>query len=171
MENHSLLPQRFSFVRLPKEITVKTDAGTGTILPGEKYDLDFQYRPTQTQAQDESFIYCRLMTGEICAREVKIQYMAHVSKCPIVADKRKIEFPALPETEFAEVVLALKNQSQKEFVVELVPPLAAVSGLTVNPLVKNLKPGAATLVQVKYDSDFRDLTFRSLDAALNPKKK
>lgn len=41
MENHSLLPQRFSFVRLPKEITVKTDAGTGTILPGEKYDLDF----------------------------------------------------------------------------------------------------------------------------------
>ena len=47
MENHSLLPQRFSFVRLPKEVTVKTDAGTGTILPGEKYELEFQYRPTQ----------------------------------------------------------------------------------------------------------------------------
>lgn len=86
------------------------------------------------------------MTGEICAREVKIQYFAQVSKCPIAADKRKIEFPALPETEFAEVVLQLNNQSQKEYVVELVPPLSALSGLTVNPLVKNLKPGRATLV-------------------------
>jgi len=51
------------------------------------------------------------MTGEICAREVKIQYFAQVSKCPIVSDKRKIEFPALPETEFSEVVLQLNNQS------------------------------------------------------------
>ena len=47
MENHSLLPQQFSFVRLPKEITVKTDAGTGNILPGEKYKLEFEYRPSQ----------------------------------------------------------------------------------------------------------------------------
>mmetsp|Transcript_13941 Transcript_13941/g.19026 ORF Transcript_13941/g.19026 Transcript_13941/m.19026 type:complete len:152 (+) Transcript_13941:1348-1803(+) len=33
MENHSLLPQQFSFVRLPREIKVATDGGTGTILP------------------------------------------------------------------------------------------------------------------------------------------
>ena len=42
--------------------------------------------------------------------------------------------------------------------------------MTVNPLVKSLKPGKATLVQIKYDSDFRDLTHASLEAALNPKK-
>jgi len=46
MENHSLLPQQFSFVRLPREITVPTDNGTGTILPGEKYNIAFEYRPT-----------------------------------------------------------------------------------------------------------------------------
>lgn len=39
MENHSLLLQQFSFVRLPKEISIATDAGTGNILPGEKYKL------------------------------------------------------------------------------------------------------------------------------------
>jgi hypothetical protein len=48
--------------------------------------------------------------------------------------------------------------------------MSALSGLTVNPLVKNLKPGRATLVQIKYDSDFRDLTYTSLDNALNPQK-
>jgi hypothetical protein len=47
MENHSLLPQQFSFVRLPKEISITTDAGTGDILPGEKYKLTVEYRPTQ----------------------------------------------------------------------------------------------------------------------------
>ncbi len=46
LENHSLLPQTFSFVRLPKEITVPTDNGTGTVLPGEKYKLTLEYRPT-----------------------------------------------------------------------------------------------------------------------------
>lgn len=46
MENHSLLPQQFSFVRLPREICVTTDAGTGNILPGEKYEFDVEYRPS-----------------------------------------------------------------------------------------------------------------------------
>lgn len=46
LENHSLLPQQFSFVRLPKEISVTTDAGTGNLLPGEKYKLDVEYRPS-----------------------------------------------------------------------------------------------------------------------------
>ena len=50
------------------------------------------------------------------------------------------------------------------------PPLQPCSGLTINPLVKSLKPGKATLVQIKYDSNFRDLTHASLDAALNPQK-
>lgn len=64
----------------------------------------------------------------------------------------------------------MNNQSQKEYVVELVPPLQALSGLSVNPLVKTLPAGRATLVSIKYDSDFRDLSHASLDAALNPKK-
>jgi hypothetical protein len=46
MENHALLPQQFSFTRLPKEITVVTDKGTGTILPGEKYTMQIEYRPS-----------------------------------------------------------------------------------------------------------------------------
>lgn len=46
LENHSLLPQQFSFTRLPKEITVSTDNGTGTVLPGEKYPLKLEYRPS-----------------------------------------------------------------------------------------------------------------------------
>jgi len=46
LENHSLLPQQFSFVRLPKEISVSTDCGTGIVLPLEKYVIKVEYRPT-----------------------------------------------------------------------------------------------------------------------------
>ena len=56
MTNHSLLPQQFSFVRLPKEISVSTDDGTGHILPGENYKLQVEYRPSQGAVYEESFI-------------------------------------------------------------------------------------------------------------------
>jgi len=63
LENHSLLPQQFSFTRLPKEITVLTDKGTGTILPLEKYPLKIEYRPTQDQVYEDSNMFVRLITG------------------------------------------------------------------------------------------------------------
>lgn len=42
---------------------MSTDGGTGTILPGEKYNLSVEYRPTQQQVLDESFFNLRLITG------------------------------------------------------------------------------------------------------------
>jgi hypothetical protein len=159
MENHSLLPQQFSFVRLPKEISITTDAGTGTLLPGEKYQIKVEYRPTQTQTQEENVIYCRAITGKICVRELKLHYSTVVTKCPLVADKQKIEFPALPETEFNEVVLTVNNNSSKDYMIECVPPNSKLSGLTVNPLVNTIKAGGGGLVSIKYNSKFRDLTW------------
>jgi hypothetical protein len=46
MHNHSLLPQQFSFTRLPKEVSVMTDNGTGTILAGESFPIALEYRPS-----------------------------------------------------------------------------------------------------------------------------
>ena len=152
MENHSLLPQRFSFVNLPREIRVLTDNGTGNILPGEQYKVQVEYRPTLPQTFEENFVYVRFITGDIQSREVKVPYVANVVKCPLTTDKAKIEFPALPENENKEIVLELKNSSQKNLMVELVPPNFKLSGLIVNPLVAPLAGGKSTLVSVKYVS-------------------
>lgn len=65
MENHSLLPQKFYFANLPKEISVETDNGCGVMLPGESYRFSIVYRPSQTTAYEEGEIFCRLVTGEI----------------------------------------------------------------------------------------------------------
>jgi hypothetical protein len=72
---------------LPKEISVTTDAGTGKLLPGEKYKVQVEYRPSQLAAQEDSVMYCRMITGNIQARELKLGYSVTVSKCPLSADK------------------------------------------------------------------------------------
>ena len=161
MENHSLLPQQFSFVRLPKEIRIATDNGTGTILPQEKYELAVEYRPSQAQVFEEANIFVRLITGKASVREVKLPYLVNVTKCPITSDKYKIEFPCLPEGEFSESVIELSNSSNKNFTIEVVPPPNKLSGLIVNPLVKPIEAGKSTLVSVKFDSLFRDLSYQS----------
>ena len=109
------------------------------------------------------------MTGGICARELKISYNANVVKCPITCDKSLIEFPALPENEHKEVVLEVKNTSQKALIMEIVPPHPDISGLIVNPLVVPLNPGLATLVSIKYMSKFRDFNHQAMEDMFKPK--
>jgi hypothetical protein len=82
-----------------------TDKGTGTILPGEKYTLQIEYRPSQPQVYEDNTLNVRFITGKLCARELKLPYTCTVTKCPIKTDKSQIEFPCLPETEFNEVVV------------------------------------------------------------------
>ena len=129
-----------------------------------------EYRPSQAQVFEESNIFVRLITGEACVREVKLPYLVNVTKCPIVSDRYKIEFPCLPEGEFSESVVELTNQSAKNFTFEIVPPMQALSCLTVNPLVKPIEAGKSTLVSVKFDSKFRDLTYASYEELTKPKK-
>ena len=108
---------------------------------------------------EDSQIFVRLITGKQCAREIKLDYTANVQKCPINSDKSKIEFPCLPETEYSEVVLQLNNESNKNYMFEVVPPNPKVSGLIVNPTVKPLPANRSTLVSIRYDSAFRDFTY------------
>ena len=94
----------------------------------------------------------------------------NVTKCPITSDRYKIEFPCLPEGEFAESVIELTNVSAKNYTFEAVPPMNTLSGLTVNPLVQPIEAGKSTLVSVKFDSKFRDLTYQSYEDIMAPVK-
>jgi len=101
---------------------------------------------------------------------VKVPYLVNVTKCPITSDKYKIEFPCLPEGEFSESVVELTNATGKNYTIEVVPPKNCFSGLTVNPLVKPIEAGKSTLVSIKFDSKFRDLTYASYEELTAPLK-
>ena len=51
----------------------------------------------------------------------------------------------------------------------MVPPHSGVSGLVVNPLVKPLEAGKSTLIEIKYDAKFRDLTYSRMNEIFRPK--
>ncbi len=55
--------------------------------------------------------------------------------------------------------------------VETVPPNVQISGLIVNPLVTQLEAGKSTLVSIKYNSMFRDVTYKTVDELFKPKSK
>ncbi len=112
-------------------------------------------------------MFVRLITGQLAAREIKLPYTCSVLKCPIRTDKSKIEFVSLPETEYSEVVIQLSNDSTKNYMVELVPPNLRITGLLVNPLVTELKAGKSALVCIRYNSDFRDLTYQRMQELFN----
>lgn len=46
-----------------------------------------------------------------------------------------------------------------------------VSGIVVNPLVTEIKPGKSALVSVKYNSSFRDLNHNQMEELFKPKEK
>ena len=43
-----------------------------------------------------------------------------------------------------------------------------MSGLTVNPLVKPIEGGKSTLISIKYNSEFRDLTYTKMQEIIKP---
>lgn len=84
-------------------------------------------------------------------------------------DKQRIEYPALPQNESKEVVFEVKNVSQKNYMIEVVPPNFQVSGILVNPLVVPLAAGRSTLVSIKFHSKFREFNASSLEEIFKPK--
>lgn len=50
--------------------------------------------------------------------------------------------------------------------IEVVPPNIRLSGLLVNPLVNVVKQGGSSLVSLRFNSKFRDLTY-AVNSTLN----
>ena len=103
-------------------------------------------------------IVSMFITGNICTKELKIPYSVQISKSPIVFDKQKLEFPALPVGETSEIILSCINKSQKHYEIEIVPPYYRVAGVQITPVVQSLAPGEPNLISFKYLSEFRDLS-------------
>jgi len=75
----------------------------------------------------------------------------------------------LPEGESKEVIVEIKNTSNKMLLAEVVPPNYQLSGIMVNPLVIPMAPGKQALVSIKYHANFRDLTAAALNNIHKPK--
>jgi hypothetical protein len=97
-ENLSELPQELIFYPLPKEISVELDLIPIKLLPKEKFVTNLIYRSTKIPGvdsrKDEGYLKCKIITGTIATKDIRIPYSCDIHKCPLEFSAMKIDIPA-----------------------------------------------------------------------------
>ncbi|XP_068397247.1 cilia- and flagella-associated protein 74 [Eschrichtius robustus] len=160
--NHSLLPQEFGFVGLPKFVDIQPNDGFGTILPLETLQLDVIFQPTK--AKEYNF---ELVCKSEINRCFKLTCRAVGVHPPLELSHYQVKFAAtsLYDTSVATLYvinsrlsknsptpsvprIGLEDASQGPTSFEfLLPP---DSPITISPSVGTVWPGKRCLVRVAF---------------------
>ncbi|KAM9706014.1 cilia- and flagella-associated protein 74 [Dama dama] len=161
--NHSLLPQEFGFVGLPKFVDIQPNDGFGTILPLETLQLDVIFQPTKAKEYNFELI-CK---SEI-NRCFKLACRAVGVYPPLELSHHQIKFAAtsLYDTSVATLYVINSHQSMNSLT-HSVPRIGSEdafpvgptsfefllppdSPITISPLVGTVWPGKRCLVRVAF---------------------
>ncbi|XP_054439712.1 cilia- and flagella-associated protein 74 [Pteronotus mesoamericanus] len=161
--NHSLLPQEFGFVGLPKCVDIQPNDGFGTILPLETLEFDLIFQPTRAKAYSFELV-CK---SEI-NRRFKLTCRAVGVQPPLQLSHHQVKFAATSLYDTSVATLYVTNPhpgansrthpapgagsgdarptgpTSFEF---LLPP---GSPITISPSVGTVLPGKRCLVQVAF---------------------
>ncbi|KAM6174154.1 cilia- and flagella-associated protein 74 [Erethizon dorsatum] len=158
--NHSLLPQEFGFVGLPKFVDIQPNDGFGTVLPLETLQLDVLFQPTK--AKEYSF---QLVCKSEINRCFKLSCQAVGVHPPLELSHYQIKFAAtaLYDTSVASLYVTNSHVNMSS------PPRGVSSGdlcpvgptsfefllppdapITISPLVGTVLPGKRCLVRVAF---------------------
>ncbi|XP_053516168.1 cilia- and flagella-associated protein 74 [Artibeus jamaicensis] len=161
--NHSLLPQEFGFVRLPKCVDIQPNDGFGTVLPLEMVEFDVIFQPSK--AKEYSFeLVCKSEIG----RCFKLTCRAVGVHPPLELSHYQVKFAAtsLYDTSVATLYVINPHLSMNSLTHSvprigsgdtcpvgptsfefLLPP---GSPITISPSVGTVLPGKRCLVQVAF---------------------
>uniref|UniRef100_A0A2K5SDF4 Cilia- and flagella-associated protein 74 n=1 Tax=Cebus imitator TaxID=2715852 RepID=A0A2K5SDF4_CEBIM len=163
LHNHSLLPQEFGFVRLPKFVDIQPNDGFGAILPLETLQFDVIFQPTK--AKEYSF---ELICKSEINRCFKLSCRAVGVHPPLELSHYQIKFAAtaLYDTSVAKLYVINSHLSMSSLTHSkprigsedaspvgptsfefLLPP---DSPITISPSVGTVWPGKRCLVQVAF---------------------
>ncbi|XP_050641690.1 cilia- and flagella-associated protein 74 isoform X2 [Macaca thibetana thibetana] len=163
LHNHSLLPQEFGFVKLPKFVDVQPNDGFGTILPLETLQFEVIFQPTK--AEEHSF---KLTCKSEINRCFKLSCRAVGVHPPLELSHYQIKFAAtaLYDTSVATVYvinshlsMSSRTHSKPRTGSEDTSPVGPTSfefllppdsPITISPSVGTVWPGKRCLVQVAF---------------------
>ena len=64
------------------------------VLPKEQFKLNLVYRGKEKKKEDNILI-CKIISGSISTKEIKIPFNCEVVKCPLEFSNYKIDYPVL----------------------------------------------------------------------------
>ncbi len=69
------------------------------------------------------------MTGTYSTKEIRIPFLAEITKCPLEFSDLKLEFPVTQIEENHSVRVNVRNTSSKDYILEFFLPYFEVCGL------------------------------------------
>nr|XP_015192719.1 PREDICTED: cilia- and flagella-associated protein 74 isoform X1 [Lepisosteus oculatus]XP_015192720.1 PREDICTED: cilia- and flagella-associated protein 74 isoform X1 [Lepisosteus oculatus] len=173
LTNHSLLPQDFGFVGIPKFIDVQPNDGFGTLLPLETLEIDIIFSPTK--AREYSF---ELTCKSGINRDFKLSCRAVGVHPPLELSHSLVQFGATAVNDMSTATLYVVNShtSSNEFTHPVprigrgeIAPVGPTSfefinpdnsDITITPEVGTVMPGKRCLVQVSFRPSISDEAIR-----------
>ena len=149
--NNSALPQKYGFVKLPREISVPYQDGFGTLLPYETIERNILYSPLSAVDSTYSLTFSTYMN-----RTFNIACRGRGVRPPLKFSCTKIQFSCTPTTEILTQNIFVTNQSKYEQMFEFGSPNIKLSGLTISPSCLVLKAGKTIRVEVVFDPSLID---------------
>jgi len=161
-ENLSDLPQEILFYPLPKEISVELDLIPLKLLPKEKFQTNLIYRSTKIPGidnrKDEGYLKCKIITGNIATKDLRLPYSCDIMKCPLEFSAMKIDIPVMQVDEMFNTTLMIKNTAYKTMIFEFFLPKFEVCGLKLTPMVERIKPEESVEINIEYQSFFKKIS-------------
>lgn len=161
LNNLSDLPQQLVFYPLPREISIDLDLIPIKLLPNEQLDTNLIYRSQEVKGletrKDEGYLYCKIITGNISTKEIKIPYTTDILKCPLDFQAKRIDIQALQIDETFSTSVKVTNITQHDILFEFFLPEHEICGLKINPMVAQVKANSKIDIFIEYTSKFRKL--------------
>ncbi|XP_036083589.1 cilia- and flagella-associated protein 74 isoform X4 [Rousettus aegyptiacus] len=163
--NHSLLPQEFGFVGLPKFVDIQPNDGFGTILPLETLELDVIFQPLKAKAKEYRF---ELICKSVINRCFKLTCRAVGVHPPLELSHYQIKFAATALYDMSVATLYVINSHlSMNSLTHSVPRIGSEdtcpvgptsfefllppdSPITISPSVGTVLPGKRCLVKVAF---------------------
>ncbi|XP_007449036.1 PREDICTED: uncharacterized protein LOC103080454 [Lipotes vexillifer] len=161
--NHSLLPQEFGFIGLPKFVDIQPNDGFGTILPLETLQLDVIFQPTKAKEYNFELVCkseinrcfkltCRAVGVhpllELSHYQVKFAatslYNTSVATLYVINSRLSMNLPTPSVPRIGSEDASPVGPTSFEF---LLPP---DSPITISPSVGTVWPGKRCLVRVAF---------------------
>jgi hypothetical protein len=143
--NTSALPQRFGFVKLPREVSVPFQDGFGTLLPFETIEREVIFSPSSATMHNFSLTFSTYLN-----RTFKLPCRGRGVTPLLSFSHSLLKLACAPKEEKVEESVFVKNTTSHTQTFEFGVPALALAGITISPTCAVLGAGKSTRVEIVF---------------------
>ena len=145
IKNTSFLPQKISFIKMKKEISVQPNDGLAILLPNESFTFSVNFCPSSVTEYFFDLILLSNFNDKII-----IKVTGEGIECPLLFDKSVLTLRSTSPGERVIENIMIQNISEKRICLELLSPDSRISWLKFSPNILDLKSMQICRVEINF---------------------